>query len=133
MKVLHEQCPETEIIIQGVLPVTIWHCRHENLDITHWNSFNTILARICEEHDVVFLNFADQLMDEEGYLRLELASDAGVHLNEDGEAIWVRAVRAYAASQMRPDAVIEYPPSPVPETKEPLTEQGEAAAPSPDA
>ena len=72
-------------------------------------------------------------MDENGYLRLELSSDAGIHLNEDGEAIWIRSARAFAAKQMRPDAIVEYPPVLDAETEAPDAESSELSGDEPDA
>ncbi|MBQ9188435.1 MAG: SGNH/GDSL hydrolase family protein [Clostridia bacterium] len=103
---IHTKCPDTVIIMQGVLPVTSRYCEWEKLDIDKWNSFNTVLERICEEHSAVFLNFADEMKDEQGYLPFELTSDRMYHLSESGNEIWVRSVRLYAAQQLCPDSAV---------------------------
>lgn len=107
--VIHTKCPDTKIILQGVLPITKSFCNERKIQIDHWNSFNETLERIAAENGVDYLFFGDQLMDENGYLRNDLASDHKYHLNETGEAIWVRAVRAYAVQQLFPDTIVDYP------------------------
>ena len=103
---IHEQCPDTEVIMQGVLPVTEAYCRKERVRIDRWNSFNEILGRIAQEHDAAFLDFSDRLMDENGYLPESFSSDNSDHLSEQAEEIWVRALREFAAKRMKPDAVL---------------------------
>ena len=104
--VIHQKCPETEIIMQGVLPVTSRYIKEHKVSIDRWNSFNEILAEICKEHGAAFLDFSKLFMDEKGYLDTKLSSDKLFHLNEDGEAIWIRSLRLYAAQQMCPDAEV---------------------------
>ena len=107
--VIRAECPDVEIILQGVLPVTQNFCETENIKIECWNSFNEILERIAAEQNVQYLFFGDQLMDEKGYLRLDLSSDKKYHLNEAGEEIWVRNLRAFAVRQAYPDTVVLFP------------------------
>ena len=102
--VIHEKCPGTEVVIQGILPVTAQFCRSRGIKIDHWNSFNEILSGICAEHGADFLNFADRLMDENGYLPPSLSSDGEFHLSNEGLDIWIRSLRIYAAQQTIPDA-----------------------------
>lgn len=105
---IREACPDVEIIIEGILPVAKSYCRSNDVRIEKWNSFNEILADICREKNVTFLSFAEQLMDENGYLLAKYA-DGGYHLNPEGNALWVRTLRLYAARQMHPDAVVDIP------------------------
>ena len=99
--------PDIEIVIHAVLPITERYCKRNMLDIEKWNSFNDVLKTLCEENGVMFLSFAEQLMDENGYLDEAFSSDRQYHLNGDGADIWIRTLRAYAARQTHPDAVIE--------------------------
>lgn len=107
--VIRQKCPETEIVIQGVLPVTSRYTNEHKVNIDRWNSFNAILAGICEEHGAVFLDFSELFMDENGYLDRKLSSDNLFHLSETGEAIWIRQLRLYAAQRMCPDAAVLLP------------------------
>ena len=107
--VISEKCPDTEIIIQGILPVTKRYIGEHKVSIERWNSFNAILAEICEEHGAAFLDFSKLFMDENGYLDRKLSSDNLFHLNETGEAMWIRVLRLYAAQQLYPDAEVLLP------------------------
>lgn len=107
--VIREKCPDVKIVMQGVLPVTERFCRSRKVGIERWNGFNKVLSGICEEHGAAFLDFSADLMDENGYLPGSLSSDKEYHLNDAGNAIWVRALRLYAAQQMYPDAEVLVP------------------------
>lgn len=108
IEIIRAECPDTEIVIFGVLPVTEHYCKSNHIKIARWNSFNEILADICTTHEVTFLNFAEKMMNEQGYLKTAYAN-GDFHLKEAGEDIWIRAVRAYAASELYPDAIVDIP------------------------
>ena len=103
---IHEQCPDVEVIVFGILPVSRYYCRENKLDISRWNSFNPILEGICRDHGAEFISFADQVMTEDGYLDIAL-SDGQFHLNPAGEDIWIAFLRRYAAQKLYPDAILE--------------------------
>ncbi len=104
--VIHEKCPDTEVVIQGVLPITKEYCDIQGVTITYFNGFNEELSKVCEEHGAAFLDFSKEMMDEKGYLALPLCSDRLFHLSKKGEAIWINALYLYAARQMYPDAEV---------------------------
>lgn len=104
--VIHEKCPDVEVVIQAVLPITKQYCHIQGVTITYYNSFNTVLSEICEEHGAGFLDFSKEMMDDKGYLALPLCSDQLFHLSKKGEAIWVDALRLYAARRMYPEAMV---------------------------
>lgn len=97
--------PNVTIAVIGINPGTEAFCRNRNLDIAHWNSFNDVLRALCEANDVDFLTFAEELMDERGYLKPEYAQ-GDLHLSSAGNTIWLRALRIYAARKLRPDAAL---------------------------
>ncbi|MBR0507820.1 MAG: hypothetical protein IJJ86_04350 [Clostridia bacterium] len=103
---IRDACPDVEIVIESILPVTKGYSRKIQIPIAQWNGFNEVLKGVCEEKNVAFLSFSDQLMDEEGYLLAEYA-DGGYHLNADGNAVWVRALRLYAAKRLYPDGIVD--------------------------
>lgn len=103
---IHAQCPDVEVILFGILPVSRYYCRENKLDIDRWNSFNPILEGVCRDHGAEFISFADQVMTEEGYLDIAL-SDGHFHLNPAGEDIWIAFLRRYAAQKLYPDAILE--------------------------
>lgn len=104
--VIRENCPDTQIVILGVLPVTAHFCKSNKVAIETWNSFNVELERIATEHGAAFYSFAEQMMDKDGYL-LDAYADGNFHLTESGERIWIRAMRVFAARELEPDAVFE--------------------------
>lgn len=104
IELLQRECPDTQIILQGILPITQSYSKKIRVPIDAWNGINDTIGRICETYGVTFLRFGEQLMDEQGYLPLSLCSDQAYHLSREGQDIWVRALRLYAARQMCPDA-----------------------------
>ncbi len=110
IQLIRRECPDVQIILQGILPVSENYCRNHSLTIEHWNDFNQVLERVCAEQGVAYYYFGQQLMDENGYLDPALA-EGDVHPSDAGDAVWVRALRAYAARQMYPDALVLYPPT----------------------
>ena len=52
------------------------------------------------------LSVKKELMDKNGYLARQMSCDQQFHLSRSGEAIWIRALRLYAAQQMYPDAEV---------------------------
>ena len=48
-------------------------------------------------------------MDDKGFLRADLCNDGKCHLTIDGEKIWIRALRRYAAEHMLSNIVFETP------------------------
>jgi hypothetical protein len=107
IELVHSVEPDAEIVIQALLPITKRYCGSLGLEIGTWNSYNDVLREMCERNGVAFLSFAEQLMDSDGYLKEAYSSDRQYHLNGQGNDIWIRALREYAARRMYPDAVVE--------------------------
>lgn len=107
---IQEQCEGIEIIIQAVTPVTEQFCRERQVTIEEWNGFNELLEQLCEEKGVYFLNFAELLTDEDGYLADDMAGDGMFHLSPAANAIWIRELRRFAAEQYALSGA--YPPEP---------------------
>ena len=108
IEVIQKECPDTRIVILGVLPVTSNFCRSNKIAIEKWNSFNELLKDVCDAHGVTFYSFAEQMMDKDGYLKAAYA-DGNYHLKEQGEDVWIRAMRVFAAAELYPDAILETP------------------------
>ena len=104
--VIHEKCPDVDVVVQAVLPITKQYCNIQGVTIAYYNSFNTVLSEVCEEHGAGFLDFSKEMMDDMGYLALPLCSDQLFHLSKKGEEIWINALRLYAARQIFPDAEV---------------------------
>ena len=104
--VILEKCRDTRVIVLGVLPVTAQFCKNNKVKIEKWNTFNDTLKTIAEEHGATFYSFAQDLMDQNGYLKKEYA-EGSFHLQEKGELVWIRAMRIFAAQELYPDAILE--------------------------
>ncbi len=102
---IREGSPETRIAVQAVLPVRKAFYHKEK----PWNSFNIGLQKLCEEKEVEFVSFAEELMNENGELRKDLCNDGKCHLTIKGEEIWVRFLRRYAAKNLLGEVTFETP------------------------
>ncbi|MDO4835182.1 MAG: GDSL-type esterase/lipase family protein [Clostridia bacterium] len=102
---IRRDCPDVEIVVEATLPVRKTFYNKQ----PPWNDFNIGLKALCEEKDVEFLDFTDELMDDKGFLRADLCNDGKCHLTIDGEKIWIRALRRYAAEHMLSNIVFETP------------------------
>ncbi len=92
---IQQESPETQIILQSVLPVNESFGRYKNL----YNktelipAVNARLQRISEEKGITFLNlFPHFTLPGTHVLRPSLTTD-GLHLNENGYEIWSRLIR----------------------------------------
>ena len=107
---IQEKCERIEIVIQSVTPVTKRFCQERQITIEEWNGFNVLLEPLCEEKGVQFLSFAELLMDAEGYLADDMTGDGMFHLTPAANAVWIRALRQFAAEQYALSGA--YPPEP---------------------
>lgn len=96
---IQQKCKGTEIVVQGVLPVSEEFCRQRHVSVEDWNGFNLLLEQLCVDKGVRYFSFAEQMMDENGYLSADLTSDGMCHINTEGTAIWVKALRRFAVEQ----------------------------------
>lgn len=103
---IYAENPNIEIVIQGILPVTVEFCLQKGINIDKWNAYNETLIAMCEERGIKYLSFAEDLMDENGYLRRDYSSDGLFHLSTTANEIWVRALRTYAAEQVSEAEII---------------------------
>ena len=107
---IQEKCERIEIVIQSVTPVTKRFCQERQITIEEWNGFNVLLEQLCEEKGVQFLSFAELLMDADGYLADDMTGDGMFHLTPAANAVWIRALRQFAAEQYALSGA--YPPEP---------------------
>ncbi|MBB6460295.1 GDSL-type esterase/lipase family protein [Flammeovirga kamogawensis] len=82
---MHEVSPTTEIYVESILP------DHQDFMAPLINKVNTIVM----EHDgkkFTYINLNPLFQDKKGLMNNKLSTD-GTHLNEDGYAIWVDAIK----------------------------------------
>lgn len=92
-----EYSPETEIVIQSIPPVSEAY-EEGGSKITNKliNTFNEHLALLCRERGLKFLNTAEALKDERGYLNEKYQSGDGLHLNKSAYQIWINYFRTHS-------------------------------------
>ena len=98
---VREVSPDTRIVFQSLTPVTRAFCRKKDYR-TLWQDYNTSLAKMCEEENVIYLDIGQDMTDEEGYLKEEFAQDGLCHLNDEGNRAWVEALRRFAEEEREP-------------------------------
>ncbi|MBF2078406.1 MAG: lysophospholipase [Synechococcales cyanobacterium T60_A2020_003] len=99
---LLEQHPDTQIVIQSVLPhageAATWEGRDRLLKISNDDirALNERLSGLSDRHDQVkYLDLFSDFADSDGNLRMELSTD-GLHLNEKGYQLWRQVLQAYS-------------------------------------
>ena len=83
--------PEAAIFIQSVTPMTAASPRADDaLNNGTIQAFNERMRQICQEKQWYFVNVAEAVSDENGFLRSEFSGDRamGIHFNYDGAAAW---------------------------------------------
>ena len=103
---LQTDCPDTEILVLAFLSVSKSYCEKHSVSIREWGAFRDELGSVVESCGVEYLSFASEVMDENGYLDSYYSSDNYFHLNKNGNTVWLNFLRRYAASKLRPGAVI---------------------------
>ncbi len=126
IQTLKQKHPETELVVQSILPHSGAAMTVEESDrlkaIPNEQIFrlNQKLATIAKEEQALFLNLHPLFADQEGMLRSDLTTD-GVHLSPAGYLVWSTALQTFSQTQLRNDRPAE------------VATQNEAAAPKADA
>ena len=109
---IREKLPDILIVAQSLTPIQR-HLQGKTLNQANMNAFNQALKALCEEKDVVFLDIATPLMDENGFLNSAYARDSSdnVHLNNKGLKIWADTLYAFADSELSREMAVEEDPS----------------------
>ncbi len=86
-----EKSPDTAILIQSVTPMTVSSPRTDDvLNNTTIQAFNEKMKEICKERKWYFIDVAEAVADEQGYLRDDFSGDKpmGIHFNYNGAKAW---------------------------------------------
>ena len=87
LHIIHDELPQTRIIVTSVLPVTEAH----SIDNAEVRALNRALEGICELEYVNYLDVYSLFANENGNLKEEYALD-NVHLNSIGYSQWLSAL-----------------------------------------
>lgn len=96
---VHEVLPKTKIVFISVKPCPgRWHMVNEVIET------NAMIKQFCDEKDgLVYVDVYSQMLGADGKPRPELFKKDGVHLNENGYALWTALVEPHLRT-------IELPP-----------------------
>lgn len=96
LSIVKVQSPETEVIVQSVLPVNnhILRYWYSNQNII---SFNSKLEELAEEFNYRYINVFAKLSDSQNQLDAKYTTD-GLHLNGDAYLVWRDAVKQYIST-----------------------------------
>ena len=87
--------PDATIVIQSILPVSARQdAKGSYVNNQRIDAYNQVLQELAETYGVVYLNVAEAVMDEDGYLRADWNFD-GVHLNKAGCQAWPDYLRTH--------------------------------------
>lgn len=97
--------PQAVIYIESLLPVgPVTSARNRfNVNQDRINEFNAALAQFAPEHGAYFLDVSTSLKDETGYLPDAISAD-GIHLNQQGCAMWADLLRTRVTELLNSDA-----------------------------
>ena len=97
--------PDVTIMIESVTPMAKTSTIFSNRLNKQITGYNNRMKEICEERGWYFINLAECMTDEEGYLIESYCSDnysMGIHLNNDAALIWINYLKTHV-----PAAVLE--------------------------
>lgn len=76
---LKENCPDTQIVILSIPPVTEEHEKENPEKIAVISDYNSKLEALAEEKECTYIDIFTMLQDENGYLAEEYAEVDGLH------------------------------------------------------
>ena len=96
-----EFSPETEICFFSHTPITENYCRTKDRPgyQEKLNEYNQRLKETCERLGVHYIEIAEPLKGEDGYLAAAYTSDNLCHLNEEGLAVWIQGMLDFAQAE----------------------------------
>lgn len=97
---LKTRCPGAIIYVQSITPVTAAKAAEQpqKFAITRIQGLNDLLAQMCIEKDVVYLDLHEVLTNSEGYLNTDLCwpKPDGFHMAPAGYDVWLEYLRTHA-------------------------------------
>ena len=93
---IKEISPDTKIMINSIFPVADYYKRLDLINNKKIAEANRWLVKIAEECGVKYLNTAEVLVDEKGWLNIGYDNGGGAtHLNKKGDEIVMRYIRTH--------------------------------------
>lgn len=97
IEIVKASYPDLEIYIHSIVPMIESYAQSVNVTADMNREINEWLKAYCEEKGYGYIEIADPVRDENGYLARDCsASDYRFHLNKKGKEFWVRSLREAA-------------------------------------
>lgn len=102
---IQEENPGVALVVESVTPMTkSSRTANRTLNNTTIQEYNAAMQDICTEHEWYFVNAAEAVMDDEGYLRADCSSDAkemGIHMNSTGVSFWIDYLKTHVPESLK--------------------------------
>lgn len=105
LRLLRDKMPSTKVLLLGVLPREYSPASPVRETV---RAVNDELTKLADDKHVFFLDIKDGFIDSNGIIPTSLMYD-GVHLSEEGYAIWAEKMRAPLHSLLSQRAAIHDP------------------------
>lgn len=91
-----EGSPNTTIYVQSLLPINKDVCQYKRMmnKEKQIEKLNKEIIKFCKSENITFINLYPHFLSEKRKLDAKYTSD-GLHLNEDGYAVWTNQIRKY--------------------------------------
>ncbi len=100
LRLIKDKHPDLRIYIHSVMPMIKKYAQEIGVTVEMGKAANEKLRAFCEENGYTYLELADLVRDDEGYLTYDYsAQDYRFHLNGKGKAFWVRLLRSCARDE----------------------------------
>lgn len=93
---VQEGSPNTVIYIQSLLPINKDVCKYKRMQgkEKQIKKLNKELEKFCKTENITFINLYPHLLGGKRLMDAKYTSD-GLHINQDGYAIWADQIRKY--------------------------------------
>lgn len=101
---IRAQSPDVAVLIQSVTPMTASSPRtDDSLNNTVISAFNARMEEICNQEGWYYINTAQALSDENGYLRDDYSGDKamGIHMNYNGAEVWASYLLSHVPEALK--------------------------------
>ena len=100
ISIIKENHPDLRIYVHSLMPMLKGFSMSVRQTADMNRAANEKLRAFCEEKGYTYLELADLIRDEEGYLKYEYSgTDYSFHPNDIARAIWVRLLRSCARDE----------------------------------
>ena len=92
--------PDLRIYVHSLMPTLKSFAKKVHLDYATHKAANEKLRAFCEENGYTYIELADLVRDEDGFLKYEYSGpDYSFHPNDIAKAIWVKLLRSCARDE----------------------------------